>query len=93
MSAETFSALAFSTTSLLSFGPIVKTIHRGKLGPFNTFAVIWILISIAYLLFIVTMADLMTGYVTGEMTWVSVLNQLSPRPSKLILLAVTAQVS
>ncbi|KAH0279784.1 hypothetical protein KCU91_g1479, partial [Aureobasidium melanogenum] len=69
VSAETFSALAFSTTSLLSFGPIVKTIHRGKLGPFNTFAVIWILISIAYLLFIVTMADLMTGYMTSEMTW------------------------
>ncbi|KAH0306595.1 hypothetical protein KCU71_g9435, partial [Aureobasidium melanogenum] len=69
VSAETFSALAISTTSLWSCGPIVKTIHRGKLGPFNTFAVIWILISIAYLLFIVTMADLMTGYVTGEMTW------------------------
>ncbi|KAH0360345.1 hypothetical protein KCU65_g9450, partial [Aureobasidium melanogenum] len=69
VSAETFSALAFSTTNLWSCGPIVKTIHRGKLGPFNTFAVIWILFSIIYLLFIVTMADLMTGYVTGQMTW------------------------
>lgn len=89
VSAETFSALAFSTTSLWSCGPIVKTMHRGKLGPFNTFAVIWILISIAYLLFIVTMADLMTGYVTGEMTWVSVLDSLSAKPSKLILLAMS----
>ncbi|KAG9999629.1 hypothetical protein KCU78_g15799, partial [Aureobasidium melanogenum] len=71
VSAETFSALAFSTTSLWSCGPIIKTIHRGKLGSFNTFAVTWMLISITYLLFIVTMADLMTGYVTGEMTWIS----------------------
>ncbi|CAD0112083.1 unnamed protein product, partial [Aureobasidium uvarum] len=69
VSAETFSALVFNPTSLLSLGPVFRTMVVGKLALFNRLAAIWIAISIMYLLLIVTMADLMTGYITGEVTW------------------------
>jgi hypothetical protein len=71
VSAETFAALAFDTTSVWSYVPLINTINCGKLRLSHKLAVVWVVVSITYLLFVVTMADLMTGYVTGEVTWVS----------------------
>jgi hypothetical protein len=41
---------------------------------FNKLAFVWMLISVMYLLFVVTMADLMTGYVAGQAMWVSAIS-------------------
>ncbi|THY73873.1 hypothetical protein D6C87_06699 [Aureobasidium pullulans] len=69
ISARTYSAVAFYATSLWSSGSIFRTIRLEKLRLFNKLAFVWMLISVMYLLFVVTMADLMTGYVAGQAMW------------------------
>lgn len=74
ISARTYSAVAFYATSLWSSGSIFRTIRLEKLRLFNKLAFVWMLISVMYLLFVVTMADLMTGYVAGQAMWVSAIS-------------------
>ncbi|THW86313.1 hypothetical protein D6D15_07466 [Aureobasidium pullulans] len=69
ISARTYSAVAFYATSLWSSESIFRTIRLEKLRLFNKLAFVWMLISVMYLLFVVTMADLMTGYVAGQAMW------------------------
>ncbi|THY04317.1 hypothetical protein D6D01_10121 [Aureobasidium pullulans] len=78
VSAETFAALVFSSTSIWCYGPTFQSVCRGKLGPVNKLAFVWILVSVTYLLFIATMVDLMTGYQAGQATWVNIV--LGSRP-------------
>ncbi|KAK5137357.1 hypothetical protein LTR08_008935 [Meristemomyces frigidus] len=74
VSAQTFAALGFSTTSIWCYGPTLKSVCRSKLGFLNKLAFVWILVSVTYLLFVATMVDLMTGYQTGQATWLKLPN-------------------
>ncbi|KAK3614885.1 hypothetical protein LTR22_027638, partial [Elasticomyces elasticus] len=69
LSAETYAALAFSPTTFAAYGPTLRSLWRGKLDKRSKFALGWVLISVTYLLLVATMVDLMTGYQTGQATW------------------------
>lgn len=70
ISAETFATIALSNTKIWSYGPVIKTVCSNNLGVLHRLAYVWILISVIYLLLAGTMIDLMTGYQSGEATWV-----------------------
>ncbi|OBW66362.1 MAG: Uncharacterized protein AUREO_035700 [Aureobasidium pullulans] len=67
--AEAFAALSLNPTSIWSCLPVFKSLSLAKMRLFNRLALVWVIISMIYLLCIVTMVDLMTGYQTGQATW------------------------
>ncbi|THX21744.1 hypothetical protein D6C90_03434 [Aureobasidium pullulans] len=67
--AEAFAALSLNPTSIWSCLPVFESLSLAKMRLFNRLALVWVIISMIYLLCIVTMVDLMTGYQTGQATW------------------------
>ncbi|TIA18658.1 hypothetical protein D6C81_05020 [Aureobasidium pullulans] len=67
--AEAFAALSLNPTSIWSCLPVFRSLSLAKMRLFNRLALVWVIISMIYLLCIVTMVDLMTGYQTGQATW------------------------
>ncbi|THW06821.1 hypothetical protein D6D25_08075, partial [Aureobasidium pullulans] len=67
--AEAFAALSLNPNSIWSCLPVFKSLSLTKMRLFNRLALVWVIVSTIYLLCIVTMVDLMTGYQTGQATW------------------------